>query len=279
MTTVVKQNKARDYKRTTLRRLDTLSGNLCTKPGCTKQFIGEDEKTIISKICHIEAAEAGGARYNSDMTDDQRRDYDNLILLCDEHHSIIDNKENEGVYTVEILKRWKIDREQESIQKKLGENPSLLGEMVNAISEINFDKDVFLPAKPTKFKPQDKIDYNNVVRFKPVINAYKVYCGKIDKIYQEIDKQGSNKKKRLLRNIELIYLKIKGKYTVGDDTDIIKIREQSDNIMDEIETELISRISNNRQVNHYEEDRNFAVMLIMVDAFIRCKILEKPLSK
>ena len=55
---------ARAYKRITLRRLDTLSGNQCAEPKCNKLFIANDEISIISKICHIEAASKGGARYN-----------------------------------------------------------------------------------------------------------------------------------------------------------------------------------------------------------------------
>jgi len=112
MLVIDKEISPRKYKPTTIRRLDTLSGNLCASPGCLKQLIGEDGKTIISKICHIEAAESGGPRYNLEMTNDERRSYDNLILLCDEHHSIIDNKENEIKYTVETLKRWKVNHEQ-----------------------------------------------------------------------------------------------------------------------------------------------------------------------
>jgi len=61
---------------------------------CFNKLIARDEQTIVSKICHIEAASQNGPRYNPNMSDEERRHFDNLILLCDECHSIIDNKDN-----------------------------------------------------------------------------------------------------------------------------------------------------------------------------------------
>ena len=96
--------KARQYKPSTVRRLDILSGNECSAPDCSNKLIARDGQTIVSKICHIEATSINGPRFNPDMTDDERRHFDNLILLCDECHSIIDNPENESDYPVELAK-------------------------------------------------------------------------------------------------------------------------------------------------------------------------------
>lgn len=46
-------DKARQYKPSTVRRLDTLSGNQCANPDCDRQLIAHDGETIVSKICHI----------------------------------------------------------------------------------------------------------------------------------------------------------------------------------------------------------------------------------
>lgn len=97
----------RDYKISDIKRLFALSGNQCSKPECTRALIAEDGLTVIAKICHIEAAKKGGARYREDMDDDERRSYENLILLCDEHHQTIDNKANKDEFTTPILKDWK----------------------------------------------------------------------------------------------------------------------------------------------------------------------------
>lgn len=97
----------RDYKVSDIKRLFTFSRNQCTKPECHKKLIAEDGKTVIAKICHIEAAKKGGPRFRESMNDDERRSYDNLILLCDEHHQIIDKKENENEYPPKLLREWK----------------------------------------------------------------------------------------------------------------------------------------------------------------------------
>ncbi|HEU5155687.1 MAG TPA: hypothetical protein VFU43_01730 [Streptosporangiaceae bacterium] len=43
------------------------------------------------------------------MTDDQRRDFSNLILFCDPHHDFVDD--HPSIYNVEMLHRWKDQRE------------------------------------------------------------------------------------------------------------------------------------------------------------------------
>ena len=69
----------------TLRALFARSGNQCAFPGCAAILINE-KNYFVGQVCHIEAAEAGGSRYNPAQTDEERRAYDNLILLCYPHH-------------------------------------------------------------------------------------------------------------------------------------------------------------------------------------------------
>ncbi len=69
----------------TIRALFARSGNHCAFPGCTATLINEKNQ-FIGQICHIEAAEPGGERYNDQQTDEHRRQYENLILLCYPHH-------------------------------------------------------------------------------------------------------------------------------------------------------------------------------------------------
>lgn len=52
-------------------------------------MIGEN-LIIIGQICHIEGEKEMSSRFNSNMTEEQRRSFDNLILLCPTHHTIID---------------------------------------------------------------------------------------------------------------------------------------------------------------------------------------------
>jgi hypothetical protein len=92
-----------------LRPLFARSGNVCAYPGCTAVLI-DDENGLVGEVCHIEAAEPRGARFNPNQSDDERRGYTNLLVLCHPHH-IETNKVDE--YTVERLKGIKAAHERQ----------------------------------------------------------------------------------------------------------------------------------------------------------------------
>lgn len=71
----------------TLRELFLKSGNLCAFPNCTALMMNADG-VFIGQVCHMEAAEDGGERFNEDMTNEDRRAASNLILMCYEHHQV-----------------------------------------------------------------------------------------------------------------------------------------------------------------------------------------------
>lgn len=268
-------NKAREYKPRTIKRLYTLSGNECAVPNCEKHLIARDTETIISKICHIEAASEKGARYNSRMTDDDRRHFDNLVLLCDECHSIVDNPDNESKYPVLLLKQWKKDHESKMLYK-LSTRPSLLIDAINAISQIDLEDAFITNTEDLKtFQIEEKITQNSIKRNKSLINEYKIYYSKINSLYNELEAQGSFKKEKLLRYIKKIYLEVKGKY-IGNATNGLEIiRENADNIIEDIQNILSEKIASKKNI--YKEDVEFGIEIIMVDAFMRCKILEEPI--
>lgn len=90
-----------------LRALFARSGNQCSFPGCTAALVNENNQ-FIAQVCHIEAAETGGERFNTDQTNEQRRQYENLILLCYPHHVETNNVKT---YTVGRLREIKAAHE------------------------------------------------------------------------------------------------------------------------------------------------------------------------
>jgi hypothetical protein len=68
-----------------LRELFLKSGNLCAFPSCSRLMLNASGN-FVGQLCHIEAAEDGGERFNQSMTNEQRRAASNLLLLCYEHH-------------------------------------------------------------------------------------------------------------------------------------------------------------------------------------------------
>jgi len=91
----------------TIKKLFALSGNLCAFPGCSQSLVDE-EGNLVANICHIEAAEPEGERYDVAQTDEERRSIENLILFCPTHHTITDNVKK---YTVSVLKEIKASHE------------------------------------------------------------------------------------------------------------------------------------------------------------------------
>ncbi len=263
---------ARQYKPSTVKKLFMLSGNQCAEPSCSRQLLAKDGESIVAKICHIEAASDDGPRFNIDMDDDERRHFDNLILLCDEDHTIIDNKVNEAKFPVLLLKEWKKNHEGKLLSEKLRNKPSLLKDAINSIANINWDE-VEEEVSLSSFNPKDKLNYNAVKRNVSLINEYKSYHGKINSLYDEIEKQGSFKKEKLLNNIRFLYVKIKGKYVLDSEDELEIIKSNSDNIIDDIYDEIYAKIE---ETSSFDEDIMLAINLIIVDAFMRCKILEEP---
>ena len=91
----------------TLRELFLKSGNLCAYPACSHLMM-DINGDFIGQVCHIEAAETGGQRFNSKMTNEERRAFRNLMLMCHAHHKITDNVLK---YPVNKLQEMKADHE------------------------------------------------------------------------------------------------------------------------------------------------------------------------
>jgi hypothetical protein len=269
------KSTARNYTRKTEKLLFNLASNECAHPDCTKPLLAEDGNTLIGIIAHIEAASENGPRYNAEMTNDERRGFANLMVLCDEHHKVIDNKENESVYPKELLISWKSNHEAKAKQRIL-KNPSLLFDAVNQILKLEFVEETETLSAQTKYRIDDKISYNNVKRYRIFIDEYKIYYGKLDKIYQEMDRFGP-KKDKLFRIIKHIYLGVKKEYVDRGDYGEEKLY-MSDDIMDEVEGIFLSKLTNNIIGDYDQDEMQLAVIILMVDAFIRCKILEEPPS-
>jgi hypothetical protein len=60
------------------------------------------DAVLVGEIAHIEGALPESARFNAAMTNEQRRGYENLLLMCGTHHTVVDR----GVshWTVERLR-------------------------------------------------------------------------------------------------------------------------------------------------------------------------------
>lgn len=94
----------------TIKKLFARSRNLCAFPGCSQELV-TDTGNLVVDICHIEAAEPNGQRYNPRQTDEERRSTSNLILLCPTHHRVTND---EALYPASKLVEMKQNHEQRS---------------------------------------------------------------------------------------------------------------------------------------------------------------------
>lgn len=92
----------------TLKRLFALSGNQCARPSCGTVLMSSDG-VLIGEVAHICAESEGGPRWDAKLSEVQRRDFGNLLLLCPTCHTLVDK--DPAAYKKSKLRKWKRDRE------------------------------------------------------------------------------------------------------------------------------------------------------------------------
>lgn len=117
------------------------AAGLCSFDGCRQKLSfreeGEFASYVVGEMAHICGDKPGSNRYNEDQSDAQRDDYSNLILLCPTHHTLIDKKENEALFSAELLLKMKREHE-EAVLKKL-ETPKSLDAVCREIVPLLAD--------------------------------------------------------------------------------------------------------------------------------------------
>jgi len=114
------------------------------------------------------------------------------------------------------------------------------------------------------FDPEVKISYNQLERAKVLIDDYKVHFHRIGKIYSDFDKQGVNKSISILNGIRTEYLRLGEKINPDD---------RFFSIIDRV-IQKIRKSANYTDIP--DEELTLCVQIIIVDAFIRCKIFKNP---
>jgi hypothetical protein len=77
----------------------------CAFPGCTQELLIDE--AFIGEIASIEALNSNGPRYNAKTDNSVLNSEENYLLLCPNHHRIIDRQPE--IYTAEWLKKARAD--------------------------------------------------------------------------------------------------------------------------------------------------------------------------
>ena len=103
-----------DFPKPIIDALAKRANLICSKPDCRIPTGGPHRDPAksrnVGEAAHIKGARDGSARYDPEMTDEQRRDISNGIWLCRTHAREIDGDEKR--YPLELLHKWKREHEQ-----------------------------------------------------------------------------------------------------------------------------------------------------------------------
>ena len=117
----------RTYSPQTLKILFALSGNRCAYPDCTNRLIElateNSDALVVAQICHIHAVSPDGPRGEPSLTQEELNSPDNLILLCRNHHAVVDGQYE--TYPAETLREWK-QRLESEMERRLSADPESL---------------------------------------------------------------------------------------------------------------------------------------------------------
>lgn len=140
---------------------------------------------------------------------------------------------------------------------------SNLAIVINILSKEDWDKTEPI-AEVNSFEIDRKISYNNLNAAKVIIVDYSVHYGRVDKIYTEFDAQGSNKSSSVLSTIRQEYAKAKRNLT-------------DDQLFFDVISKVEEKILNSSNYTPIPFDElELCINILVVDAFIRCKIFENP---
>lgn len=125
-------------------------------------------------------------------------------------------------------------------------------------------KDWSKDRRPIEFDVEKKIDFNHLEGRKRLINDYKLYIGKLNAVYGEFVDNGTDYSFIILQNLSDIYSRYFGQF-------------ESNALFDKIVDETRVVALNSRSAEDIPVDRlNVCINVIVVDAFIRCRIFEDP---
>lgn len=160
--------------------------------------------------------------------------------------------------------------------------PSLIPAIVKSLGELCSSDDIESTLDLKKFKPDEKIEYNHVIKYKDVIRYFSAYYSICEEYLNVYDDSNIRRKAKILNCVYLWYMKERGtillenKDSGKEDIDII--RQNSDRIIDMVQDRIFETVKAADEIDSmYIEDMELGVTCFTCYCFMECKILEKPL--
>lgn len=142
---------------------------------------------------------------------------------------------------------------------------SNITEIINILSKENLDN-VSYEININLYEIDKKIEFNNLNEIvKILINDYKIYYEKVNEKYREFDLQGVNKSFSVLQAIRKKYI------------ELLNVYEESNELFFMLIREIINLVKNSKNyIDIPYEELEICVTILVVDAFIKCKIFKNP---
>lgn len=160
----------------------------------------------------------------------------------------------------------------EFIKRELGADvepqkiESGLASIINTLARDDLGSNNYAP-EVDAFEVERKIEFNSLSSARGIVEDYAVHYGRLDRIYSEYNRSGVNKSDAVLASLRNAYLQ--NKNSLNNDAIFFKIVNF-----------VILRVqqSSNGKSMPFEE-LELCANIVVVDAFIRCKIFENPTRK
>ena len=155
---------ARSLPMKDIKILWALSAGRCAFPGCRIECIVQatdvDSHAVIGKIAHIYAHSDAGPRANSALDSKSRDSYPNWILLCANHHDVIDKQQD--TYPAETLFSWKSEHEKWIREKLTEELPNIGFTELEMVTKAILSGSVAPTENLHLISPKEKIKKNSL---------------------------------------------------------------------------------------------------------------------
>lgn len=144
---------------------------------------------------------------------------------------------------------------------------SILPKIIISLSETDLEGEAVEIIDSKAFEIEEKIQYNNLKLVQTIIEEFAPFNVAVSKIYDEFNNVGKNTSLSILNKIKKKYLLLSTNILDSDDLFFSIIKQIK------IEMEGNQTIQSS-DIN--EEELEMCIQIIVVDAFIKCKIFKKP---
>lgn len=142
--------------------------------------------------------------------------------------------------------------------------PSVITYVINRLADEPL-AEIAVNPETKSFDLEPKIDFNSLKKWRDIISEYTVFSLLVDKIYRAYDEQGVNKSFAVLSSLHDLYLSLASELT-------------GDALFDKLLESVYDIVNKDYECNESltREELQVNIKIVLVDAFVRCKIFKKP---